>query len=172
MNPLLDHAEGLKAAVNGLLLITLLLGAYQHGRHVKAGEVAEEQRQQLATIKRLQEERQAKADELALLNAARRAEAAPREKLITKEVLRYVDVTPPADRCTLPGTWRVRHDAAARGMPLTPDAGSLALGSDGPVEDATALETVAENYAAARECAEKLAGWQRRYRALELGLTP
>lgn len=168
MNPLLAQAEGLKIAATGLLIVSVLIGAYNFGRHVKDGEVAKERLQQAQQIEALQEDRQAKADELALLNAARRAETAPREKLITREVLRYVDVTPPADRCTLHGTWRVRHDAAATGLPLAPESGSLAPGTLAPIEDAAALETVADNYAAARECAEKLAGWQRRYRALEL----
>jgi len=167
MNPLLLKAEGLKIAATVLAILAVLLGAYHHGRHVKAGEVAEEQRKQLVEIKRLQDELQAKADQLALLNAARRAETATREKLITREVLRYVQVTDPADRCTLPGTWRVRHDAAATGLPLAPESGPLAPGTLAPVEDAAALETVADNYAAARECADKLAGWQRRYHTLE-----
>ena len=167
MNPLLAKVEGLKIAVTGLLIVAVLLGAYNFGRHVKDGEVAKERLQQTQQLRALQEDHQAKADELALLNAARRAETAPRERLITKEVTRYVHVTDPVDRVALPGTWRVRHDAAATGMPIAAESGPLALGTLAPVEDAAALETVADNYATARECAEKLVGWQRRYRALE-----
>ena len=167
MNPLLAQAEGLKAAAIGIAIVTVLFVAYNFGRHVKAGEVAEAQQQQTKKIDRLKAERQAKADEIALLNAARRAEAAPRERLITKEVTRYVQVTDPADRCNLPGTWRVRHDAAASGVPLAAESGPLALGTAAAVEDAVALETVADNYATARECLARLEGWQRRYATLE-----
>lgn len=167
MNPLLAQAQALKIATLALLVIAILFGTYRFGKHVKAGEVAAEQVKQAATIKRLKEERQAKADELALVNAARRAEAAPRERLITKEVTRYVQVTNPADRCSLPGTWRLRHDAAATGIPLTAESGPLALGNTAAVEDAAALETVADNYAIARECLARLEGWQRRYAVVE-----
>lgn len=167
MNPLLAKANAFQAFATGILIVSVLLGAYNFGRHVKAGEVAAEQRKQEETIKRLKEERQSKADELALANAARRTEAAPRERLITKEITRYVQVTNPADRCNLPGTWRVRHDAAATGMPLTAESGPLAPGPAAAVDDAAALETVAENYATARECLARLDGWQRRYRELE-----
>lgn len=151
-----------------VVALAILFGAYNFGRHVKEGEVAQDHLKQEQKIRSLQAERQAKADELALLNAARRAEAAPRERLITKEVTRYVQVTNPADRCTLPGTWRVRHDAAATGVPLAAESGPLALGPATAVDDAAALDTVAANYATARECLARLEGWKQRYRALEL----
>ena len=154
MNPL---------ALLGLLLAALAIAvsSYQFGRHVMAGEVAEQ---------KLTAERQAAqdlADGLAEENALLRAGAAPVEKLITKEVLRYVDVTPAVRRCTLPGTWRLRHDAAATGVPLAADAGPVGLDPAAAVEDAAALETVSDNYGAARECFAKLAYWQRRYHQLE-----
>lgn len=172
MNPLLAKAEALQAVAVPVLIVALAVGSYFFGRHVKQGEVADQQRAQEATIRRLQGEQQAKADELALLNAARRTDAARREKVITREVTRYVQVTPADQRCTLPGTWRVRHDAAATGVPIDAGAGSVALGTDGAVDDATALDTVAANYAAARECGAKLEGWIRRYRTLELKAQP
>lgn len=168
MNPLSINAAGLKVIAAGILLLAALVSSYQFGRHVKTGEVAEEQRKALAEINRLQREKQAIGDRLIEENTRVRAAQASKEKLITQEVLRYEEVTPAADRCTLPGTWRVLHDAAATGMPVDPASGSLALGAAGEVEDAAVLETVAENYAAARECLDKLAGWQRRYRAIEL----
>lgn len=163
MNPIL-----LRALFTGAFLIAVLLGSYWFGRHVKTGEIAEEKYQDAIAYADLVREKIGIADELAADNAAVRAEKAPREKLITKEITRYVEVTPPAQRCTLPGTWRVRHDAAATGLPTAAaEAGPMAAGTDAPVEDAAAIETVAENYAIARECADKLAGWKTRYRRLE-----
>ena len=167
MNPLLAKAEALSRAGVAIVVVAILFGTYQFGRHVKTGEVAEQQRQQVEEITRLKEQRQVKADELALANAARRDEAAPREKLITREVTRYVQVTKPADRCNLPGTWRLRHDAAATGVPITPEPGPVAAGNLAPIEDAAALETVADNYATTRECLARLEGWQHRYNELE-----
>jgi len=161
------NSIALRALVIVVTLIALLTGSYQFGRHVKAGEVAQKDlkaaRDRATQVRELQD----KADLLATANTLLRAQQAPKDRLITKEITRYVDVTPAALRCTLPGSWRVRHDAAATGLPTDAEAGSLALGAGGDVEDAAALETVAENYAAARDCIAKLDGWQRRYRTLE-----
>lgn len=163
MNPL-----AIRALVTGLALIALVVGSYQFGRHVKTGEIAEEKLRDALAYAGLVREQQGRADGLAEENTTLRAQQAPKEKLITKEITRYVEVTPTGKRCTLPGTWRVRHDAAATGVPTDAESGSLAIGAGGEVEDATALETVGENYAAARECIGKLEGWIRRYRKLEL----
>lgn len=109
---------------------------------------------------------------LAAENGTLRAAQAPKDRIITREVLRYVEVTPPDSRVVLPGTWRVRHDAAAAGtVPEGPAAGPLADGTGGtheaaPVPDNVALETVDNNYRACRETEAKLEGWQRRQRAL------
>ena len=142
------------------------------GWDYRGGKVAADRLDAIEIQAKLIEEATTRSEALKTQLSAARSALTKANQTITREIVRYEQVTPADQRCTLPGTWRVRHDAAARGMPLTPDAGSLALGSSGPVEDATALETVAENYAAARECAEKLNGWQRRYRALDLGRTP
>ena len=45
--------------------------------------------------------------------------------------------------------------------------GLVGLDPAAGVEDAAALETVSDNYGAARECFAKLAYWQRRYHRLE-----
>ena len=159
--------QSARAIAVGVVLIVVSTAIYQFGRHVKAGEVAEETlktaRAQATQVQQLQD----KADLLATANGLLRASSAPKERLITKEITRYVDVTPVDQRCTLPGSWRLRHDAAATGEPLA-EAGSVATGSAEDVEDAAALETVGENYAVARECLAKLDGWQQRYRELEL----
>lgn len=96
-------------------------------------------------------------------NAA--AAQAVKDRIITREVIRYVQVTPIADRCTLPGTWRVRHDAAATGRPA--ESAGLADGQAAPVTDADALDTVAENYVACRTYAEQVAGWQAYWEAVK-----
>lgn len=111
-------------------------------------------------------------DSLSAENETLRAVQAPKERIVTREVLRYVEVTPPDRRVVLPGTWRVRHDAAAAGaLPESPATGPLADGTGGtpeadPVPDNVALETVADNYRACRENTAKLEAWQRRQRAL------
>ena len=162
MNPL-----ALRALVMGIALIAVVTGSYQFGRHVKTGEIAEEKLTDALAYAGLVREQQGRADDLAAENNRLRTAQRPKDRLITKEITRYVDVTPANQRCTLPGTWRVRHDAAATGVPTDAGAGSLAIGAGGDVEDATALDTVGENYAVARDCLAKLAGWQRRYRTLE-----
>ena len=150
-----------------IVVLGLLVSAYAFGRHVKSGEVAEENLRALQKLEQKIKEKQDTADALATENALLRAARATQDNLITKEVIRYVDVTPRTDRCTLPGTWRLRHDAAATGTPLAAEAGSVALGTVAAVDDAAALETVAGNYALARRCMAKLDAWQRRYYTLE-----
>ena len=108
------------------------------------------------------------AAELGTDLASARTAQAPKDRTITREITRYVSVTPADQRCTLPGSWRLRHDAAATGIPAPAEAGPLAAGDASPVEDAAALETVGENYAAARECHTKLKGWIDRYERLEV----
>lgn len=157
----------LRALAIGIALVAIVTGSYQFGRHVRTGEVAQEKLTDALAYAGLVREQQGIADGLAIQNTALRVLQAPKDRLITKEITRYVDVTPAALRCTLPGSWRVRHDAAATGLLADADAGSLALGAAGDVEDSAALETVAENYATARDCIARLDGWQRRYRALE-----
>lgn len=104
------------------------------------------------------EQTQQAVDALATDQAADIAQQAVKDRVITREVIRYVQVTPAADRCTLPGTWRVRHDAAATGDPG--ESAELAAGAAEPVADDTALATVAENYTACRGYIEQVAGWQ------------
>lgn len=157
------------------LIAIALVAGYGFGRHVAQGEAASQQvngliqaRQQDKTQDQDNSRRQASANTLAATARAGQIAQAQRDRAITKEVIRYVQVTPPADRCLLPGPWRLRHDAAATGNPLEdPDTGPLGAGAGAPVEDAAALETVAENYQSARECFAKLDYWQQRYLTIE-----
>lgn len=142
------------------------------GWDYRDGKVAQQQLAVAAAYAEWAERQQERADQLDTDLSAARSAQAPRERLITREITRYVQVTPPDRRCTLPDTWRLRHDAAATGMPIDPESGPVALGAAGEVEDAAALETVGENYALCREAAAQLAGWQRRYREIERGRRP
>lgn len=101
---------------------------------------------------------QVTVDRLETEQTSANADQAVKDRIITREVIRYVQVTPAAARCTLPGTWRVRHDAAATGQPGTP--AELAADAAEPVGDDTALDTVAENYAACRHVIRQVEGWQ------------
>jgi len=101
---------------------------------------------------------QESVDGLALIQAEQNATQAQADRIITKEVIRYVQVTPPADRCTLPGPWRLHHDAAATGTPADP--ARLADGQADPVTDAAALATVADNYGDCRHYIRQVEGWQ------------
>lgn len=80
---------------------------------------------------------------------------------IIKEVPKYV----PISTCSLPGGFRLLHDAAAAG-----DATLAAGSSDAPsVDYQTLTETVADNYTACRLNAEQLTaiqGWVRAERSV------
>lgn len=157
-----------KWAVLALVCVGFALTGYFHGRHVVEGENATAQLDIALAYADEITRQQGVADGLIADNAALRAAQAPKDRLITKEITRYVQVTPPDQRCVLPGTFRVRHDAAASGLPPEGSAaGSVADAAAAPVDDATALETVADNYTACREYSAQLEGWQRRQRALD-----
>lgn len=142
-------------------------GSYNFGRHVAEGEAATQQYNLAVAYAGEIRAEQGKADQLAADLSAARSRQTQKDRAITKEITRYVEVTAPDRRCQLPGTWRMRHDAAATGTPASPEAGPVADGSADHVEDAAALETIGENYQAARECFAKLIGWQTRQKTLE-----
>lgn len=144
--------------IAALLLAAVLtashLTAYHMGRNADATAKLDQALAYAAEIV----ERQGKVDALAADLEAERAKRIPKNRIITKEVVRYE--TLPADRrCTLDPAWRLLHDVAATGEPADP--ARVAAGAAEPVADATALEVVAGNYEACREYIERLRGWQR-----------
>jgi hypothetical protein len=130
------------------------LTAYHMGRRAEDGAKLDQALAYAAEIV----ERQGRADALASELEAERAKRTPKNRIITKEVIRYAQL--PADRrCELDPAWRVLHDAAATGEPADP--ARVAAGDAEPVADAAALEVVAGNYEACREYIEQVEGWQR-----------
>ena len=144
--------------IAALLLCAVLtashLTAYHMGRNADAAAKLDQALAYAAEIV----ERQGKVDALAADLEAERAKRTPKNRIITKEVIRYAQL--PADRrCELDPAWRVLHDAAATGEPA--DTARVATGAADPVADAAALETVAGNYEQCREYIDQLRGWQR-----------
>lgn len=156
-----------QSLVIALIALGIFGGGYLKGAASERADIAQEQLDMALAYAGEIVAQQGRADSLSDENDTLRSAQAPKDRIITQEITRYVQVTRPADRCNLPGTWRLRHDAAATGTPASAEAGSMADAATDPVEDATALETVGENYVNCREDKEKLAGWQRRYRLLE-----
>lgn len=146
--------------------IALTVAGYFFGRHVAAGEqaqralaAAETQRQQAVAYAGEILRRQAVADGLAADLEATRAAQATKDRIIYRDVIRYETVTPATARIVLDGRWRLLHDAAATGTPADPTG--LVAGAADPVEDATALEVVSDNYETCQGWREALIGWQR-----------
>ena len=75
-----------------------------------------------------------------------------RERVVTQKILERVYVEVPASACPIHPSFRVLHDAAARGEDPVP--GSSVDGAPVPVKDAAA--TVVENYGACRQDQERL----------------
>ena len=148
-----------------LLLAVTNASSFFYGQHVEAAEAAQDQleveRLAAAALKLKASKVAALDSALAKSNAAR----AGRDRIIIQEVTRYEQITPAADRCTLPGTWRLRHDAAASGTPTDP--ARLVAGSADPVADAAALTTVADNYIDCRGAIEQVKGWQAWWAAVQ-----
>lgn len=132
-----------------------------HGLYADAQRV--EQVEQTAAKS---EEARTKVDALSVTQQQANAAREKSNNAIRHEVEHYAQDTPPADRVTLPGAWRVRHDAAASGTPATAAgvaddaAGEPAAAAAEPVDDAVAIATVADNYASCRDALAQVAGWQ------------
>ena len=130
------------------------LTAYYMGRRAEDGAKLDQALAYAAEIV----ERQSKVDALAVELETERAKRIPKNRIITREVVRYAQL--PADRrCTLDPAWRLLHDAAATGEPA--NTARVAAGDAEPVADAAAIETVAGNYEQCREYIDQLRGWQR-----------
>jgi hypothetical protein len=77
-------------------------------------------------------------------------------QLVTQTITKEVPVYVPSDSCTLPGGYRVLHDAAARGEVPQPTAGADAA----PVAAQDAASTTVDNYGACRKNAASLTALQ------------
>lgn len=133
-------------------------GSFLFGKRVEEGEAAQAQLESERLLTALLNRKQKRVDTLGQQLAHAKADRAGRDRIIIQEVYRYEHVTPAADRCTLPGAWRLRHDLAATGEPADPTR--LAAGDARPVTDAAALGTVAGNYIQCRDAIEQVKGWQ------------
>lgn len=154
-----------------LILVALVVlgvtnaGSFFYGQHVEAAEAAQAQ---LETERLAAAALKLKRDKVAALDSAlakSNTVRAGRDRIIIQEVIRYEQATPAADRCTLPGAWRLRHDAAASGEPADP--ARLVAGGADPVTDAAALATVADNYIDCRGAIEQVKGWQAWWMAVQ-----
>lgn len=136
--------------------ISAILLELQH-QAIKASESARE-------IERLTRERVALVDEA---NALRNQERETAERIVTREVVRYVQ-SPDAGRLVLPAEWVRIHDIAAfgrgAGVPGTAFPASRAYADAGRITDADAIAVTTENYAtchAVRDQLLALQGWVR-----------
>ena len=137
-----------------VLAIASHLGAYFAGR----GSLDKQRLQDALAYAAEIVDLQGHVDTLSASLEAQRTKQRPKNRSITREVIRYVDI--PADRrCTLDPAWRLLHDAAATGQPA--DTARVAAGAAEPVTDAAALETIAGNYEQCRDHIAQLDGWRR-----------
>ena len=166
---LLGGAQGwIAEAAIALLIAASIFGAgYLKGAAGERADIAQQNLDIALAYAKEITNRQDIADGLEIENQALRAAQQPKDRIITREVIRYAQVTPADRRCTLPGTFRLLHDAAATGTPADPGAGSVAAGETAPVEDATVLETIDDNYRNCRDAIAKVSAWQARWQKLE-----
>ncbi len=148
--------------MNGIftMLVVCVLATLSHGGAYFMGRASLDQQRLDDAIAYADEivARQGRADTLAADLETERAKRIPKNRTITREAIRYVEL-PPDRRCTLDPAWRLLHDAAATGEPA--DAARVVAGAAEPVEDAAVLESVAGNYEQCRDYIAQLEGWQR-----------
>ena len=82
-----------------------------------------------------------------------------KERVIYRDIIKEIPHYVPTDLPLLPGSFRVLHDAAARGSEL-PEAGDSSGINAATVSVETLAETVVENYRACREDRARLEGLQ------------
>lgn len=140
-------------------------GSFFYGQHVEEAEAAQAQLETERLAAAVLKLKQSKVAALDLALASANAARLGRDRTIIQEVVRYEQVAPAADRCTLPGAWRLRHDLAATGE--SADPARLAAGGSAPVTDAAALATVADNYIDCRGAIEQVKGWQAWWGAVQ-----
>lgn len=117
-------------------------------------------REATAAARALEQSEANLATTIAEKNAIEAQEARVVDRIVTKEVIRYVK-SPNAGQCRLPGEWVRVHDAAASGrVPEVSDAADGLNDAPGTVDDIEALEVVTDNYAKCRSDARRLANLQ------------
>ena len=85
--------------------------------------------------------------------------SAAKERVIYRDIIKEIPHYVPIDLPVLPGSFRVLHDAAARGSELPEDGDSSGIDA-ATVSVETLAETVVENYRACREDRARLEGLQ------------
>ena len=85
--------------------------------------------------------------------------SAAKERVIYRDIIKEIPHYVPIDLPVLPGSFRVLHDAAARGSELPEDGDSSGIDA-ATVSAETLAETVVENYRACREDRARLEGLQ------------
>lgn len=132
---------------------------------LQAQEAATEASEQAREIERLTQDRIALAAEL---DALRNQEREVVERIVEKEVIRYVQ-DPDHGQLVLPGEWVRIHDIAAVGAgsglpgPAFPSAGSYADAAR--VTDADSIAVIADNYGTCHAISDQLQALQAWVRA-------
>lgn len=148
--------------------LALALAFYLYGEHREArgeAKVEKEWAESIARGKRRLDELKAKQSKVTVKVETRYLD---RVKVIREKgqtIVREVKVFVPADSCELPGGFRLLHDAAASNT--LPDPAGIPDAAAVPAQAAAA--TVADNYAACHESAERLTSlqdWVRRQQEL------
>lgn len=140
--------------------------AYQRGKHDE--QMAQEGRNAVAYVQA--QEKTARASAASSSVGVKVEAATTKERVVTqtliREVVRYVPAAADA-ACSVPAGFVRLHDQAATGV-LSDPADAAGQPADAPSGVALSAvgSTVAENYGACREDAERLKGWQAWYTGL------
>ena len=145
------------------VLVVLFVGAewalYSKARNVGRHDVQAlwDAQVKAAELQVLQEQkRQQKAATTIAMNVVT---SAAKERVIYRDIIKEIPHYVPTDLPVLPGSFRVLHDAAARGSELPEDGDSSGINA-ATVSVETLAETVVENYRACREDRARLEGLQ------------
>lgn len=160
-----------KYLIIGVAVVSAITGAYftklywsnkYNNLIVKLEKAEKENMQHVLNVERLQRD---KADAVAAQIAAEETARQTKAKVITKEVVRYVEANPNS-QCELDDDW-VRISDAATPVPRVTETPSEADGTTGEVRDlGDALEVVTNNYSACQDAVDRLEAWQQWYKSI------
>lgn len=163
---------GIKARIIAVLLVlAAVFGAGWKVQGWRMGEDMAQFQKELAearadaeTAEREKEQAlQARSDAIAAAILADMDAEQARARVVTKEVIKYVQV-PGAGSCNLVDEWVHTHDRAARRAGGDPGAASVPDAGSGQFTDIDALVVVTDNYAICRQAMSQVRGWQAWYR--------
>jgi hypothetical protein len=150
------------SAISGAYFTKLYWSNKYNSLIVKLEKAEKENMQHILSVERLQRD---KADAIASKLAAEESARQAKSKVITKEVVKYVESNSNS-KCELDDDW-VHISDSATPVPRVTETSSETDGTSNKIRDlGDALEVVTNNYSACQDAVDRLQAWQQWYKSI------